>query len=141
MEEVALSLTELEIRHRERMKKEGGAKLKDRCLRAYGTLLNCAVLPWEEYSEKILDVRLGIALDYFETTDSVSLVNFLYNMRPLSFRRGNRVTGGEEECNIRARGDSGKGAAGAGCPRFVRKAGLTGYKAARRVSLLLRGGR
>lgn len=57
MEEVALSLTELEIRHRERMKKEGGAKLKDRCLRAYGTLLNCAVLPWEEYSEKILDVR------------------------------------------------------------------------------------
>ena len=101
MEEVALSLTELEIRHRERMKKEGGAKLKDRCLRAYGTLLNCAVLPWEEYSEKILDVRLGIALDYFETTDSVSLVNFLYNMRPLSFRRGNRVTGGEEECNIR----------------------------------------
>ncbi len=101
MEEVALSLTELEIRHRERMKKEGGAKLKDRCLRAYGTLLNCAVLPWEEYSENILDVRLGIALDYFETTDSVSLVNFLYNMRPLSFRRGNRVTGGEEECNIR----------------------------------------
>ncbi len=101
MEEVALSLTELEIRHRERMKKEGGAKLKDRCLRAYGTLLNCAVLPWEAYSEKILDVRLGIALDYFETTDSVSLVNFLYNMRPLSFRRGNRVTGGEEECNIR----------------------------------------
>ena len=101
MEEVALSLTELEIRHRERMKKEGGAKLKDRCLRAYGTLLNCAVLPWEEYSEEILDVRLGIALDYFETTDSVSLVNFLYNMRPLSFRRGNRVTGGEEECNIR----------------------------------------
>ena len=101
MEEVALSLTELEIRHRERMKKEGGAKLKDRCLRAYGTLLNCAVLPWEEYSEKILDVRLGIARDYFETTDSVSLVNFLYNMRPLSFRRGNRVTGGEEECNIR----------------------------------------
>ena len=101
MEEVALSLTELEIRHRDRMKKEGGARLKDRCLRAYGTLLKCAVLPWEEYLQKINDVRLGVALDYFQTRDPVAFVNFLYNMRPLSFRKGNRVTGGEDECNVR----------------------------------------
>lgn len=101
MEEVALSLTELEFRHRERMKKEGGVRLKDKCLRSYGTLLNCAVLPWEEFSRLIDDVRLGVALDYFETKDIVAFINFLYNMRPLSFRRGNRVTGGEENCNIK----------------------------------------
>ena len=81
MEEVALSLTELEIRHRERMKKEGGAKLKDRCLRAYGTLLNCAVLPWEEYSEKILDVRLGIALDYAATAYRAARKNAISGAR------------------------------------------------------------
>lgn len=97
MEEVALSLTELEIRHRERLKKEGGAALKDRCLRAYGTLVNCAVLSDEEFSEKIVDVRLGIALDYFKTRDFGAFSDFLYNMRPLSFRKGNRVSAKKEE--------------------------------------------
>lgn len=101
MEEVALSLTELEIRHLEKMKKEGGVQLKDTCLRAYGTLLNCAVLSWKEFSRLIDDVRLGTALGYFETNDFVAFINFLYNMRPLSFRCGNHVTGNEEECNAK----------------------------------------
>lgn len=101
MEEVALSLTELEIRYRDKMKKEGGVRLKDECLRAYGTLLNCAVLPWKEYAEKINGVRLGIALDYFEVKNVTEFTDFTYNMRPLSFRRGNRVEQEGEACDAK----------------------------------------
>ena len=99
-----MHLCDLELRARERLKKEKGIKLKDACLRAYGTLTNCAVLTHKELTADMVKVRLGMALGFFEARDVRGFNDFLADMRPASFRLENSLQGAaEEECNtIRA---------------------------------------
>ena len=51
-------------------------ELKDKCLRAYGTLTNCAILSENELFSKLLEVRLGMALGFLETVDAAEFENF-----------------------------------------------------------------
>ncbi len=99
---VTMSLCDLEIREREKMKK--GNKLiplKDGCLRAYGTLTNCAVLPLKELTEGMVKVKLGMALGVFAARDIKDFNGFLANMRPASFRLLNGLEKATEyECDL-----------------------------------------
>lgn len=97
---MTMTLCDLEIRARETMAEKSGMELRDRCLRAYGALTNCAILTWEELSAKLHDVRLGVALGYLETFDVKGFEDFFTDMRPATFRVTNGLEGiSEKRCD------------------------------------------
>lgn len=100
MNEVTLNLAELEIRARDKMLKEDDLSYRDKALRAYGELCNCAVLSVEELTEKIVSVRLGVALGFFKVPSMDAFSDFIANMRPFSFRAGNCPTASELKTDI-----------------------------------------
>ena len=93
-------LCEEEAKAREEMLKNAGAELKDKCLRAYGTLTNCAILSENELFSKLLEVRLGMALGFLETVDAAEFENFFNDMRPTAFRISNGLErASERKCD------------------------------------------
>lgn len=95
-----MTLCDLEIRAREKMAAESGMELRDRCLRAYGTLTNCAILTVDELTSKMHDVRLGTVLGYLEARDKKGFEEFYTDMRPATFRLSNGLEGvSERRCN------------------------------------------
>lgn len=94
--EVTMTLCDQEIRAREKMLKNSETELRDRCLRAYGTLTNCALLDMEEFRAKIIDVRLGIFLKFFEVQDLEAFDRFLDDMQPATFCLENNLEGESE---------------------------------------------
>ena len=104
MTRTTMTLCDLEIRAREEMKKRAEILLKDRCLRAYGALTNCAVLTSKEFAEKMLEVRLGTALGFFKIRDVSGFEDFFTAMRPATFRVSNDLQSfSERKCDeIRA---------------------------------------
>ena len=70
----------------QKMLKEDGMRLKDVCLRSYGTLTNCAILPYEELTQSLTRVRLGIALGFLRTSEKKLFDEFVWDMQPASFQ-------------------------------------------------------
>ncbi len=96
-----MSLCDQELRAREKMLKTDGEELKDKCLRSFGVLTNCAILSEEEFLSKMTDVRLGMALGFIEALDKKGFDEFLNVMRPVAFRLSNDLTGKRErQCDI-----------------------------------------
>ena len=94
--EVTMTICDQEVRAREEMLKTSETELRDRCLRAYGTLTNCALLDMEEFNSKIIDVRLGIFLKFFEVSELDAFDNFLDDMQPATFCLNNNLEGENE---------------------------------------------
>ncbi len=83
-------LCDMEMQARENLLRGENAILtKDTCLRAYGTLTNCATLSLKELREKIAEVRLGHALGFFDSLDKKGLEEFMDDMRPATFIHSN----------------------------------------------------
>ena len=66
VEQAIASVVEMELLERARMKAEGGVALKDRVSRAHGILTHCCVLDEQEFVRRIADLKLGLALGYFQ---------------------------------------------------------------------------
>lgn len=96
MTKTTMNLCNHELIAREKMLQEDGDDLKDRCLRSYGVLTNCAILSQDEFLSKMTDVRLGIALGFLEAIDSKGFDEFLNDMRPAVFRLSNGLKGKRE---------------------------------------------
>ncbi|MBQ3221270.1 MAG: ATP--guanido phosphotransferase [Clostridia bacterium] len=98
---LTMNLCDLELRARERMLKEKKIPLRDACLRAYGTLTNCAVLPLKELTKGMVAVKLGVALGFFKARDMQAFNDFMADMRPASFRLENGLRGASEyDCDL-----------------------------------------
>ncbi len=96
-----MNLCDLEIRAREDMLKAEKIPLKDACLRAFGTLTNCAVLTDKELTEGMVKVRLGIALGFFKPSNVRDFNDFMADMSPASFRLENGLQKATDyECNL-----------------------------------------
>lgn len=91
VEEVALYLCELEARARGMMLSTAEMETRDRCLRAYGVLTNCALLSAEEFIEKIADVKLGWILGFLQVRSEAKFNEFLDDMRPVEFKLNNQL--------------------------------------------------
>lgn len=91
-----MNLCDMELRARERMLKKKKIPLRDTCLRAYGTLTNCALLDLKELTEGMVKIKLGMALGFFEARDIQAFNDFLADMRPASFRLENGLQGASE---------------------------------------------
>ena len=99
MLQTTLKICDVELREREKMLKTERLSLRDRCLRTYGTLTNCALLPLAELTEGMAQIKLGLALGFFKATNVDELNDFLADMRPASFRLENGLQGAsEKEC-------------------------------------------
>jgi protein arginine kinase len=96
-----MTLCDLELRARERMLKKQKLQVKDACLRAYGKLTNCVLLPVKELAEDMVKIKLGVALGFFKARNIEELNNFMADMRPASFRLENSLQQAtEQECDV-----------------------------------------
>lgn len=101
MVRMTMTLCDLELRAREKMLKEQKVSLRDTCLRAYGALTNCAILPIKELTEGMVKVKLGMALGFFKARDIRGFNDFVADMRPASFRLENGLQGRSEyDCDL-----------------------------------------
>ncbi len=106
LSKLTMALCDAEIKARATMLKAEGDKLKDRCLRAFGVLTNCALLGQEEFLSKMTEVRLGIALGFLEALDVKGFDDFLNDMRPSAFRLSNELKNKSEEYCDRIRAET-----------------------------------
>ncbi len=96
-----MALCDAELRVREKLLRADGDDWKDKCLRAYGVLTNCAILSEEEFLSKIADVRFGVALGFLEALDLKGFDDFINEMRSAAFRLSNHLKGKRERyCDI-----------------------------------------
>ena len=93
---VVMNLFDQELLAREEMINTSETELRDRCLRAYGTLTNCALLDMTEFLSKIVDVRLGLELGFLKTKDRQKFDEFLDDMQPAAFCLNNNLEGEKE---------------------------------------------
>ncbi len=101
MTRITMQLCDLELKAREQMLIDNFTALKDECLRAFGILTNCAVLPMKELTAYMVKVKLGIMLGFFKTKNIRHFNAFLADMQPASFRLGNDLRGASErECDL-----------------------------------------
>jgi len=103
VDRTVMTVTELELRERMKMKVEGGNALLDKLCRSYGILLNCRMIDSKEFAERIADVKLAIALGWFGGKESGEtlmerLDSLRVEMRPANLNRlaGRRLTAEEQ---------------------------------------------
>ncbi len=83
VESVVGKIVEMEAAERQRLK--GGAAsvvVKDRCLRAYGLLTNCALMTHGELDELCADLKLGVCLGYLKCDDIEAIDSLTLKMKP-----------------------------------------------------------
>jgi len=101
MMEIALNVCDLEKRARAKMLQNSEVEIKDRCLRAYGTLTHCAMLSLSEFHAKMADVKLGIIFGFFQTESLDEFQDFIDGMRATVFRVNNGLRdASEKDCDI-----------------------------------------
>lgn len=91
-----MTLCDQELRAREQMLKTVETETRDRCLRSYGALCNCALLDLSEFLRKIADVRLGLALGFLKAESEAAFDEFMDDMRPAAFCLNNNLDGENE---------------------------------------------
>lgn len=83
VEEVVKKVCDLEEAERENLKKGASAlEFRDRCLRSYGILTNCAVLATDELTKLAAYVKLGACLGYIPLNDVSLIDDLVVKMRP-----------------------------------------------------------
>ena len=98
---MTIRLAEAEYAAQEELMRVSSTELKDKCLRSYGVLTNCAILPLSEFKEKMSEVRFGAVLGIFEMLDRKGFNDLFNDMRPASFRLKNGLeTASERDCDV-----------------------------------------
>ena len=70
VEKVVKKIVDMEAEARVSLQRgERAYEVKDRCLRAYGLLTNCALLSHDELDELTADLKLGVCLGYLQCAD------------------------------------------------------------------------
>ncbi len=83
VEQVVSKIVEMEASERESLKSgEDGVKLKDKCLRAYGILTNCALMSHGEFDKLCADLKLGVCLGYLKINDVSAIDELMIKMKP-----------------------------------------------------------
>lgn len=77
----------LEVSARKKMLEEEGAEWEDICMRSYGLLTNCTLLRDSELTQEMANIRLGMALGFFEAEELElqRFYEFIKNTRSASF--------------------------------------------------------
>lgn len=102
VENAVRTITEFELREREKMLREDELGVKDKAFRAYGILTNCKRIDAQEFMTLMSDVKLGAVTGIFDG-NMEELDQLIVAMRPANI---NRLNGGpltaEEQAAYRA---------------------------------------
>lgn len=83
VESVVTKIVEMEAAERQRLIGcEAAVALKDRCLRAYGILTNCALMTHGELDGLCADLKLGACLGYLKIEDIAAVDELTLKMKP-----------------------------------------------------------
>ena len=99
VEEAVSKVEELEAVERKNLRNgANGLALKDKCLRAYGILTNCALMPSEEFSSLCADLKLAACLGYLNC-DTTRIDELTIKMKPsnLNVLAGRKLTSEERD--------------------------------------------
>lgn len=83
VESVVDKIVEMEAGERERLKRGAEAMaVKDKCLRAYGILTNCALMPHAEFDSLCADLKLAASLGYVPVSNVAAIDELMIKMKP-----------------------------------------------------------
>lgn len=83
VEDVVLRITEMEQTERKKLLRGARAmEIKDKCLRSFGIVTNCALMPSEEFERHCANVKLGACLGYINISDISQIDDLIVNMKP-----------------------------------------------------------
>lgn len=83
VESVVNKIVEMEASERERLKSgEAAVAVKDKCLRAYGVLTNCALMPHKEFDGLCADLKLAVCLGYVKINEISAIDELMIKMKP-----------------------------------------------------------
>lgn len=83
VESVASRIAEMEAGEREVLKNSGTAlAIKDKCMRAYGVLTNCALMTQTELDELCADLKLAACMGYLKINDLGAIDELTLKMKP-----------------------------------------------------------
>lgn len=100
VEEVVRTIVKGEARKRQELKNGLSANIiKDKCLRAYGILTNCAILTNEELDLLCADLKLGACLGYLKIYDISAIDELSLKMKPsnVNVLAGRQLTAEERD--------------------------------------------
>ncbi len=100
VETVVSKIVEMESAERERLK--GGASsaaIKDKCLRAYGVLTNCALMSSREFDSLCADLKLAVCMGYVKAADISAIDELMIKMKPsnLNVLSGRKLSAEERD--------------------------------------------
>ena len=88
VQSVTEKLTELEASERYKLLNgENALDIKDKCLRSYGILTNCAKISIQELVKLCANVKLGACLGYLNIYDVSQIDDLVIKMRPTNIDR------------------------------------------------------
>ena len=104
MKSAVMTIAEMEVNERKRMRAEGGSALRDGLLRSFGLLANCARIDLRELIQRTADAKLAIALGFLQGSKRgeelmLALDEMLVALRPANINRLNGRELSEEEQN------------------------------------------
>lgn len=83
VQKVVEKIVEMEASEREQFKRGGvKAAVKDKCLRAFGILTNCALMSGNEFDELCADLKLAACLGYVKIADFDAIDELSLKMKP-----------------------------------------------------------
>ena len=97
---VVNKIVEMEASERERLKRGSASiAIKDKCLRAYGVLSNCALMSSEEFVKLCADLKLAACLGYVSVTDITAIDDLTVKMKPanVNISAGRKLTSDERD--------------------------------------------
>ena len=100
VEEVARKIGQLEGAEREKLLHgKLGLAVKDKCMRAYGTAANCAILTSGELASLAADIKLGACLGYYSMPSLEELDDIVSRMQPCNIlsAAGGQLTAEERD--------------------------------------------
>ncbi|MBE7088799.1 MAG: ATP--guanido phosphotransferase [Clostridiales bacterium] len=88
VQSVTEKLTELEASERYKLLNgENALDIKDKCLRSYGILTNCAKISIEELVKLCANIKLGACLGYLNISEVSAIDDLVIKMRPTNIDR------------------------------------------------------
>lgn len=100
VEEIVARVAEMEESERLKLKTcERAMQIKDTCLRSFGVLTNCALMPSEEFEKLCANLKLGICLGYLDFGGIGWIDDLMIKMKPsnINLLAGRKLTAVERD--------------------------------------------
>ncbi|MDE7380419.1 MAG: ATP--guanido phosphotransferase [Clostridia bacterium] len=100
VETVVKKIVQMEASKRQELKKcSQTMAVKDKCMRAYGVLTNCALLNNDELDSLCADIKLGVCLGFLKVNEISSIDELMHKTKPsnLNMLSGRQLSGEERE--------------------------------------------